>query len=55
MGTKHPNECFSVSSNTAQEVVKRSIVHYRMDKTTSRLVKKWRKPVGGVDDNQVEV
>lgn len=40
----HPKEWFSVPLDTAREVVKRiidgSIVHYRMDNTTGRLVKK---------------
>ena len=40
----HPKEWFSVPLDTAREVVKRiidgSIVHYRIDNTTGRLVKK---------------
>ena len=40
----HPKEWFSVPLDTAREVVKRiidgSIIHYRMDNTTGRLVKK---------------
>jgi len=40
----HPREWFSVPLDTAREVVKRiidgSIVQYRMDNTTGRLVKK---------------
>jgi hypothetical protein len=43
-GTYHPQEWFSVPLDSAMEVVKRiidgSVVHYRMDNTTGRLVKK---------------
>ena len=42
--TYNPREWFSVSLDTAREVVRRiidgSIVHYRMDNTTGRLVEK---------------
>lgn len=40
----HPNEWFSVPLDTAREVVKRiidgSIVHYRIDNTTGKIVMK---------------
>ncbi|WP_216593291.1 GIY-YIG nuclease family protein [Advenella kashmirensis] len=42
--TYSPREWFSVPLDTARDVVRRiidgSIVHYRMDNTTNRLVKK---------------
>ncbi|WP_432787026.1 hypothetical protein AAEX37_01099 [Oligella sp. MSHR50489EDL] len=45
--TYNPREWFSVSLDTAREVVRRiidgSIVHYRMDNTTGRLVRKGSK------------